>query len=94
MGIIGNVVGGPVGAKTGVFIAAGAGESAEVYTNLVNQGYSYEEANRRANMAYVIDGLIEAQGGGILKYKPTFGAGKKLMKVAGKFGMNFLKEMG
>lgn len=87
--IIGGMAAGPVGARMGVFWAVGAAESADIYPKAMENGFSVEEANVRSNIGFVINGLIEAAGGGITKYTPI--AKKKMFGVLTKKGLSIGK---
>lgn len=87
--IIGGMAAGPTGAKMGVFFVVGAAESADIYPKAMENGFSVEEANVRSNIGFVINGLIEAAGGGITKYAPV--SKKKVFGKLTKKGISLTK---
>lgn len=88
-----GMAGGTITAKASIMYVMGAGESYDVYAGCIDRGFTEEEATKRANIAFVLNGGIEAVSGGVMKYKPSLGIGKKLVKNVGKLGKNMLKEI-
>lgn len=88
-----GMTGGTIAAKAGIMYTMGAAESYDVYAKCIDRGFTEEESTKRANIAFVLNGGIEAVSGGVMKYKPSLGIGKRLVQKVGKFGKNILREV-
>jgi len=96
-GTIGTMAGGPWGGKAAMFWTVGSAEGYEGYTSAMANGFSEEEANKRAWIIGAINGGIETASGGITKYAPQFKHTKKaftkaISKLPHKITKNVLKE--
>jgi len=96
--VAGFKAGGPWGLKASIFWTGGSMESWSTRTQALENGFSEQEANKRALINFVIAGGIEAAGSGVAKYMPSLQPAKKaftgnVTKFGGSLTRKALEEI-